>query len=312
MNPPKFHLPFLAMLASTCAGSATVLIYEDYDYALTDGATMNGVATAATGFSGNYATGGSGSTPGTSVYATTGLTFGANYLPVSGGAVRLSAQGGASNSTVLGATISVGGAQTGTLWSSYLVNIASKSDKAGATAQARVSDLQTTGSGNRLNSVADSGSTLGTAISYDSTVVTASGTTLTVGTTYLMLSQFTNVGTAGGGTATLWIFNLAGYNDWLSLGGGLAANLGSYDLTSQSDPSTTLADFGAVNDYFQFAISNTTDTSVSLLQTVVYDELRWGTSLGDVVSTVPEPSAVASVIGGLGMLALLSSSRHAC
>jgi PEP-CTERM motif len=293
-------IPLIAFL-SPAVCSAAVLVYEDYDYALADGTTLNGVATSATGFTGSYAVGGTG---GSSVYATTGLTFGANYLPVSGGATRLSASvTGGSTSSVLGATISVGGAQTGTLWSSYLVNITSKTDKAGATAQARVSDLQTTSSNNRLNALADSGTTLGTGIAYDSTIVATTGTTLTVGTTYLMLSQYTNVGTAGGGTATLWIFNLAGYNDWLSLGGGLEANLGSYDITSQSDSSTTQADFGAVNDFYQFAVSNTSDSLI--VQTVIYDELRWGTSLGDVVSTVPEPGTAMSMAGALAAFALL-------
>lgn len=292
------------MLASTCAGSAAVLVYEDYDYALIDGTTMNGVATAATGFTGNYASAG---TSGTSVYQATGLTFGANHLPVSGGAVRLSSPTG-TTSSLLGATISVGGAQTGTLWSSYLVNITTKSNAGNATAQARVSDVQAGAAGtqnNRMNSQGDGfvGGVFGTAVTYSGSGATTSGaTTLTVGSTYLMLSQFTNVGTAGGGTATLRVLDVAGYNDWLSLGGGLEANLGTYDLSTQSHSFTTQADFGD-GDFFVFAASNA--SGATAVQTVVYDELRWGTSLGDVVSTVPEPSAVASVIGGLGMLALL-------
>jgi hypothetical protein len=303
-------LPILALLAGTCAGNAALLIHEDYDYALTDGTTMAGVATSATGFTGNYAVGG---TNGSSVYATTGLTFGANYLPVSGGAARLSASvTGSSTSSILGATIDLGAAQTGTLWSSYLVNFTSKiplGGPAGATGQARVSDLQVSGSNNRMNAIADSGSTLGTGISYSgSGATTAGGTTLTVGSTYLMLSQFNNVGTAGGGTATLWVFNVAGYDDWLNLGGGLEANLGTYDLTSQSHTFTTQADF-AGGDFYQFAVSNTSDSIT--VQTVVYDELRWGTTLGDVVS-VPEPSTVASVIGGLAMLVLLRRRPLAC
>jgi hypothetical protein len=303
MNPPKFHLPFLAILASTCAGSAAVLVYEDYDYALTDGTTMNGVATAATGLTGNYAAAG---TSGTSVYQTTGLTFGANYLPVSGGAVRLSSPTG-TTSSLLGAQISVGGAQTGTLWSSYLVNITTKSNAGNATAQARVSDVQAGAAGtqnNRMNSQGDGfvGGVLGTAVTYSGSGATTSGaTTLTVGNTYLMLSQFTNAGTAGGGTATLRVFDLAGYNDWLTLGGGLEANLGTYDLSTQTHSFTTQADFGD-GDFFVFAASNASGATAA--QTVVYDELRWGTSLGDVVA-VPETNTVASLAGGLAMLVLL-------
>ncbi len=288
------------MLAGTCAGNAALLIHEGYDYALTDGTTMNGVATSATGLSGNYAVGGSGT--GSSVYATTGLTFGANHLPVSGGAVRLSAATG-TTSSVVGAAIDLP-AQTGTLWSSYLVNFTTKGTTNGPTAQARVSDAQTSGSNNRFNSLADNFSNLSTGISYDSVVTTTGGTNLTVDTTYLMLSQYTNVGTAGGGTATLWIFDLAGYDDWLNLGGGLETNLGTYGLASQTASSSTQADFGP-GGFYQFAVSNASGSSA--LQTVVYDELRWGTSLGDVVATVPvpEPGTAIVMTGGLAMLAFL-------
>lgn len=286
---------FFAMIAGICASDAALLIYEEYDYALVDGTTMNGVATSATGFTGNYAVGG---TNGSSVYSATGLTFGSNYLPVSGGAVRLSATTGAgSTNSVLGATINVA-AQTGTLWSSYLVNFTSKTDRAGATGQARVSDLQGSGSNNRMNAISDSGTTLGTGVQYSNgSAATAGGNTLAVGTTYLILSRFTNVGTAGGGTATMFTFDLTTYDDWVNAG-SVEADLATYSLSSQTNTGTTQADF-ATGDFFQFAVSNTSDSTI--LQTVVYDELRWGTSLADVV---PEPGTTTVLAGALALLAL--------
>jgi hypothetical protein len=300
MKRSATFFPLLAMLASAGATNAALLVYEDYDYALTDGTTMNGVTTTATGFTGTYTVAG---TSGTGVYQTTGLTFGANHLPVSGGAVRLSSPTG-TTSSLLGAALDVGGAQTGTLWSSFLVNLTSKSNAGNATAQARVSDIQAGATGtanNRLNTLGDAFGTAGTAIAYSGSGSTTTGaTTFTVGSTYLMLSQFTNVGTAGGGTATLWVFDVAGYDNWLTLGGGLEANLGTYDLSSQSHSFTTQADFGD-GDFFVLAASNA--SGATAVQTVVYDELRWGTSLGNVVA-VPEPST-AAVLGGLAVLALL-------
>jgi len=79
----------------------------------------------------------------------------------------------------------------------------------------------------------------------------------------------------------------------LSLGGGLEANLGTYDLSSQSHTFTTQADFGD-GDFFVFAASNA--STATAVQTVVYDELRWGTSLGNVVA-VPEPGPSARATG---------------
>ncbi len=281
------------MLASTCAGNAALVIYEGFDYALADGATLNGVATNTTGFSGNYVTTGGG-TIGTTTYATTGLTFGDNHLAGTAGAVRISVASG-TNSAVLSATVA-SSAQTGTLWSSYLVSFESKATTNNPTAQAR---LTAGGGGNRFNTLADSGSNLATGISYDATATTSGGTTLTVGDTYLMLSQYTNVGTAGGGTATLWIFDLAGYDAWFAAG-SLEGDLGTHALASQTASAATQQDFnpGAL---YQFAVSNASGSAA--VQTVVYDELRWGTEMSDVVGVIPEPSTAVVMTGGLAMLA---------
>lgn len=292
-------LSILAILAGTCAGNAALLIHEDFDYALADGSSMAGVATSATGMSGSYAVGGAGVGGSNSVYSATGLTFGANYLPVSGGGVRLSATTGGSISSILGVAINVP-AQTGTLWSSYLVSFTTKGTGNNPTAQARVSDLQITSSNNRLNSFADNFSNSSTGISYGATATTSSGTALAAGTTYLMLSQYTNVGTVGGGTAVLWAFDLAGYDNWLSLGGGLEMNLGTYSLASQSSSAATQADFGP-GSFYQIAVSNATGSTAA--QTVVYDELRWGNLLND-VAAVPEPGTAIALSGGLAVLAL--------
>lgn len=287
------------MLAGTCAANAALLIHEDFDYALADGTSMASVASSATGLSGSYAVGGAGTGGSNSAYSTTGLTFGANYLSVSGGAARLSATTGGSISSILGVAINVP-AQTGTLWSSYLVSFTTKGTGNNPTAQARVSDLQTASSNNRLNSFADNFSNLSTGLAYGATATTSSGTTLAAGNTYLMLSQYTNVGTVGGGTATLWTFDLAGYDNWLSLGAGLEINLGTYSLATQSANAATQADFGP-GSFYQIAVSNATGSTAA--QTVVYDELRWGNSLSDVVA-VPEPGTAIAMTGGLAMLAL--------
>lgn len=280
-------LPIFSLLAGTCAANASLLIHESFNYPLTDDTTMAGVATSAIGLNGDYAVGGTGTGGSTSVYAADGLSFGANF-PVSGGAVRLSASTG-TTSSVLGAAISVP-AHSGTLWNSYLVNFTKKGTGNNPTAQARVSDAQVTGSNNRLNSIADNFSNQATGISYGSTATTAGGSILAAGTTYLILSRYTNVGMAGGGTATSWIFNIEGYDGWLTAGDGLEENLAAYSLASQTSTSTTQADFGS-DDFYQLAVSNATGSS--LAQTVVYDESRFGTNLNDVLpldtGTDPDP-----------------------
>lgn len=102
-----------AMLASA---QATLLLYEDFSYGVSDGMTMNGVATSATGLSGNYSF---LNASGSSLYSTTGLSFGINYLPTSGGSVLLSATGNNAYSVI---TATLSASTTGTLYSSYLPN----------------------------------------------------------------------------------------------------------------------------------------------------------------------------------------------
>lgn len=282
-------LPIFSMLAGTCAANASLLIHESFDYTLTNDTTMAGVVTSAIGLKGNYAVGGTGIGGSTSVYAAAGLTFGVNF-PVSGGAVRLSSSTG-TTSSILGAAIDLP-AHSGILWNSYLVNFTKKATGNNPTAQARVSDAPVTGSNTRLNSIADNFSNQATGISYANTATATGGFILAVDTTYLIVSRYTNVGMAGGGTATSWIFNLEGYDSWLTSGGGLEANLGAHSLASQTSTSTTQVDFGP-DDFYQLAVSNAAGSSSA--QTVVYDEPRFGTTLEDILpldSTGTDPDPV--------------------
>ena len=305
---PSFILVSVTLLSIQASSTGALLVYEGYDYALSSGNTMAGTTTNATGLTGDYGVAGGGT--GSSTYLSTGLSFGGNFLAASGGAVRLSCAAGANNSSILGVALDVaGGAQSGTLWNSYLVNFEAKQTSIVATTgQGRVSDSKTAGSNNRFISFADSLSSLSPGIIYTGATPSNSLTNLNASTTYLILSSYTNVGTALSGTnsgvANLWVFDVAAYQSWL-FAGGSETSLGNYALGSAMTAATTSGtfNFGTGTDFFQFAVSSSTGSTV---QTVVYDELRWGNSLSDVVN-VPEPST--TLIGLAGGMLLMRRRR---
>ncbi|MGE9291601.1 MAG: PEP-CTERM sorting domain-containing protein, partial [Puniceicoccales bacterium] len=133
--------------------------------------------------------------------------------------------------------------------------------------------------------------------------VTSSGS-VSEGETYLVLSHFTNVGGAGGGTATTYLFDQAAYDSWYYANGDYA-DLATYALFAISETSSTVATLedGNTIDFTNFSPN---DSGFNLTSDVYFDELRWGTELGDVVGVpVPEPSTSGLLIGVLsGFLVL--------
>jgi hypothetical protein len=299
-------LAALALLAGTTSSQAVLLVYEGFNYGGSDLASLSGVATTATGYSGNYATAGASGAAG---YESTGLTFSSNFYATANGAANLTTPAG-NTSAILGGTLSIGGAQTGDIYSSYLVNYGTKEAVfSGAAAQLRVSDLQTSGSNNRFLTFADNGTNLSNGVSF-SGASTNGSQTLVDGTTYLMVAKYTNVGTIGAtGTATLWLFDSASYDLWFS-GGASEAALDTFALGGPlvSTGITTTAIHTFTNgDFTQFTLSGTAN---ALAQSIFYDELRYGTTLEDVVM-VPEPSTYALMLGGLLLFLVVRRKRCA-
>jgi hypothetical protein len=291
-------LPFTGMLLSSNL-SATLLVYEGFDYDLTDATSMSGEAITALGMDGSYSETANG---GSSTYSTTDLSFGSNFLSTTGGSLfqTVTSPTGSRWSVLTGNLTDTATSYTGTLYSSYLVNFTSFGGDTGA-AYVRVKNDNDT---NRLISAADySGATATSAVSYDADAVASESGALLVDTTYLVVSRYTNILVSGGGTADQFIFTLADYESWLSDGSGLETNIGSYATYTATDTSTETKGF---THNLQFAMG----TSEIGTESAYFDELRYGSSLSDVVAvTVPEPATFALLMGLSGAVLLLRRRR---
>lgn len=279
-------------MAIRCHGD--LLVYEGYNYGLADGTAMNGVATAATGLTGNYTATFyiPGAVYNTLKYSTTDLTFGSKFYTTGGGSVRLDAYK-KNHSARLGAALSTA-AVTGDLWNSQLVNYEALSG-AGWGRSGVLLNTAADGTGtSSFQAFSDAVATSNTdkpGVAYSATFATyGGGFTLATGTTYLILAKFTNVGTALSagtpGQATLWLFTQTGYESWVA-NSGLESGLSTYASASASAAAVTSGTF----NFTGFLIVYNTRGNVTSYdyQTLLTDEVRYGTTLADVVK-VPGPA----------------------
>ncbi len=292
----KLSLAALVALVSAASSQAAVLVNDSFNLGLSNGANLNGVAVSDIGFTGNYtvsATTHTGSS-GYGQYTTTGLSFGTNFHAVSGGAAVVNATGGpttgnASHIENLQATISA--SATGTVYSSYLLQF---SGSTWASNNNGWTDVRLTAGGlntafNYFNSYKNA-----PGVNYGWIADDSGGTTLnpSLATTYLVLSKFTNVGTALSvgtpGNASLWVMNQAQYNSWYAAG-AVESQLGSYSLAT--DTATVTSGTRILNGTFTSRVNSGNFGNNKITQTL--DEFRVGTTLADVTNTVPEPASLA-------------------
>ncbi len=274
---------------------ASLLIYEGWDYGLADNASMDSVTTSATGLTGDYYDAISG---GATIYKTAGLTFGANFLPTTGGSLYQSASGANSYTVLKGDLTSTARAHTGDLYHSALVKLTSLSNEGAV----RIRTYNNGASTARYMSVMDeTGAPSNPGVAYDDVTTASSDGSLSLNTTYLALSRFTNVGLPGGGTADQFIFDLAGYDNWLSAGGGLEANLATYASFTATETFNSQRNF---EHELHFVLGGNS-SSGSETESAFIDEVRYGTTLGDVVAVaIPEPSSFLLMAGGMLLVAL--------
>jgi hypothetical protein len=283
---------------------AALLVYESFNYTGTVGnnTTIGGTATTATGLSGNWAVANTGTA--STVYSTAGLSFGSNFsVNATSGAIIQSGTTGGGNAgvSIAGADLAAGNV-TGTIYGSYLVRFSAFSSHEGAITSQRLSTGHTTGGTSTYFLANAETSGLGApqrpSVGYGNTAVDAgSGFTAALDTTYLIVTRFTNVGTAlsGGspGVATLWIFDLAAYDEWVTEGNASEDNLtGDALKTVTATATSSTFNFGETGVFAQFGTSS---GQFGTTQTAKFDELRYGTSLAD-VTTVPEPGAAALLL----------------
>lgn len=299
----------LACLALSSAAHATLLVDNPFDLALSDGANLNGVAVNATGFTGNYSTnnrnqdGTVATDYASDTYTTTGLSFGSNFHPVSGGAAVISAAR-APNGTPKPGTrtarliATIDAAATGTVYSSYLTYF----DPAGTDFHSYDGTGTTLTAGSlttstNVHSPYSGGDRLG--VGVGSSLGTANFTPYT-GTTYLVLSKYTNIATASSVSEnTLWLLTLSGYDAWFTAGAD-EAELATYAVKTVSNTSPA----GTYNLYGTFA--NVVESGQYRIKQTI-DEFRIGTTLAD-VTNVPEPASLALL--GIGVTLIAARRRR--
>ena len=294
---PAYRL--LALLFSVgllaVSAQANLLVEDSFNYSLTNGATMHGVAVNGTGLTGNWGVSSAGG--GSSTYVTNGLTFGSNFFATTGGALRTFAASTNTNSfSIAGAQLNAG-TQTGTLWNSYLWNVvASATNVLNPASTHRINTTSTTqgGTTSYFQSLIDhSWNDTNFAIARQPGITytnSPSGqvspavpaTPYSVNTTYLTVTRWTGVGqtlsATNPGVGNLWIFDLNGYDNW-RLAGSLESELSTY-ATWTAVTTNTSGTWTFGNDRFvQFT------SFVALNQPAFdarYDEMRWGTTLDSV------------------------------
>lgn len=306
MNYNLFTLSSFAFLFTSTLSAAT-LIYDGYDYGGSDVDLLTtSLTTNAVGLTGHYTNGGNSAGQDASqnvfIYdASVNLSLGSNFLTSQGGSIYTSAHSSANSSHSLTASIDIAGTSySGDLYSSFLIRVDNLLSD--AILANRILDAGRTES--RLQGAVED-THLATA--YDSTRVTSAGS-VSEGETYLVLSHFTNVGLSGGGTATTYLFDQTAYDSWFNANGDYA-DLDTYALFSVTETSATMATLadGNMVDFTNFSPN---DSGFNVTSDVYFDELRWGTNLGDVVSVnVPEPSAFALLIGMFSLLIVCRRRR---
>jgi len=253
-------------------------MYEGFDYTVGDSIVGK---TGGSGWGSNAWQVG-GSLPAFTANVTSGLTFGS--LSTTGGALTIASSGYANwNRSFVTRQIGTGTVTGSTLWTSYLF----KADIAGGglgnpssghEAGLLVSTSANSMTGARFQSMAKpTWNSDFAGVAYDGSVTSGTSGSLRDGSTYIVVSRFTNVGGTGGGTATLWALSQSQFG-LISSGGVTEAELDSAFVTKISDTSTSSFSF-ATSHFMQFTARR---KSGSESLAFVVDELRFGNTVSSV------------------------------
>ena len=314
MRPASFrpHRPAaifaIGILAAAPSVQAALLVYEGFNGYGTAGtalATQNANGNTI-GLTGAYGGNGNASV---GVIAASGISFGS--LQTSGSALTIP-----NNTVVIGGTLSLASSYSGTLWSSYLVRFNAPlsttggngmeiriSDSISGTTNARFRVFADTRSGtpNVIGSDYNTADLSGIGNSSDPALLTGTTSPSTPGTDYLLISSFTNAGTGvvGSGVATTWALTLAQFETMMSSGIPVEtyladATLGQYYAKATNTDTELATDTFENGDNLQI---------VSVGDNVTLDEIRFGTSLADVLP-VPEPTSALLGFASLGLATL--------
>ncbi|MDF3131201.1 hypothetical protein P0Y35_18475 [Kiritimatiellaeota bacterium B1221] len=326
---PKICFSWFVLLPLLAAGvaSGAPLVYEGFNYGGSSGA-IDGTVTNALGLTGSYST--ANGTSGnenvqTATYNSTGLTF-AGYQS-SGGSLTMSvAPRIDSTKEYVISHVEFDTTATGDIYHSFLANVGvntMSSGSAGTEIRSQTTSTVTssaTKSGASMTVAPNRSGSSGTLprVGYEADVNNAGGSSVDLGSTYLYISKYTNVGGAGGGTATLWVLDNASFVDWQN-NGGLEASLGTYaDFTSTDSKSNTII-FGTdrslrltAQEYSLNFNSGPTNYSLNGELTTTYDEIRYGTSLNDIIAIPEAGTGVLVIVGWVSCLVLRRRNSDPC
>lgn len=311
------HALVLCALGAVSSASAALLVSESFSGYL-GGSDINGQVALGTGLAGNWLSNVSGS-PASSTAISAGLTFGA--MSTSGGAVTVSVPGAPSSGVTarylgLGVNTSASiGAVTGTLYSSFLYQTGTGYQPHNHAVHGRVSTaIDGLNANGRFFVNPDNSTGASAAAPYyagSPPTINSGQAALTIGTTFLAIGKFTNVGSTGG-IGTMLTLTETQYTDWLTNQGGdeaalFARSQGSgagqvmVNLTTSVYAGTAVTFVGGTNTFIQTFTSSGNSAS-STAFSVTYDEMRYATSFGE-LSLVPEPSGLALLAGSLSLFA---------
>jgi hypothetical protein len=298
-----------AVIAILSPARATLLVYEGFNGYSTGSLVGQTASSSTIGLTGNYQ-----SVGGTSLSAvSSGLTLG--NLVVSGGAANSSSQ----TAAAIGVAFSNSVSATGTIYSSYLaqINTSPTSPNDSALYMGIGSSPTGTNATRTFKSYGVSGSGANTpGIAYGATDIMSPSPALSLNTTYAIVARYTRVGSTlsvgSPGVATLWVLTADQFN-YFSIGGFSDAELDAATVGSgATNVYNTLTQTVTSGSY---TFDNTkalqfSTTAANGASSFYMDEIRWGTSLNDVLP-IPEPQVVVLLAISAGLLLVSRKRREA-
>ena len=312
-----FSLAAAALAAVTCVGlagtaaRATLVVYEPYNYGLSQGTTMTGVTTNAVGLQGTYTdTNVMIGPPYTSVddvtYNTAGMSFG--NLQNQGGSITSNPNGDKPIFSVGLNPSDLNAFAAGNVYGSFLVSTSANNLGTGGGGSGYVDALLF-----GTSTSADSSSVINVSpiswgqnygqIRVGTVAAAGTGTQLAINTPYLELFQI-SLGSNNSVSAHSWTLSASQFANFQ--GNLTAANLDAAGTGTASNQVTEEAFASGTDNNISAEIGGITNMSLfSFGSTGTYDEIRISNSSLADTAPVPEPATLGMMaVGGLGLLLL--------
>ena len=293
------------------AAQAGLVIYEPYNYGLTQGTTMTGVTTNAVGLTGAYTdtnviTSGSYSSSNDVTYNTASMSFG--DLQTQGGSITSTPSGGKPIFSAQLSSSALSGFAGGTVYGSFVLSTNENNLGTNGSGSGYVDGMLFGTSTSNDNSAIINISPISWGQNYGQirvgTVAAAgTGTQLVANTPYLELFQI-SIGSGGAVNASSWTLSASQFANFQ--GNLTAANLDAAGTGTGSNQITEEAFASGTDTNYPNDLLGITNMSLfSFGSTGTYDEIRISNSSLAETAPVPEPATLGLVaVGGLGLLLL--------